>query len=350
MTPSSSSPPTAPWLSVLIPVYNVQDYLTACVQSVVDQSADDAAGVEVLVLDDCSTDESAELMQSLAERWPGRLQLLQHTANAGLSTARNTMIDHARGEYLWFLDSDDKLLPGAIAGLRRIVQRHAVDMVLCDFRVWRKRERIKHVLRGERHRATFDGPSGGPQDGGDALAAGLLMTGQLHAWSKISRRALWSGGLRFPAGRYFEDMATMPQAARRARSFYYAPQAWVAYRQRDGSILSSTSVRKATDQSGALLAFAAERAALQPPEPLPGGLRFALAHQCARNLAGAMRSLQRIGAAEPLDVRQAAAARFRSDFDTASPLPLAALRWQYLRRGWLLRAARLGRWYAWQPR
>ncbi|WP_311223384.1 MULTISPECIES: glycosyltransferase family 2 protein [unclassified Acidovorax] len=351
---TSSTPPSAPWLSVLIPVFNVEDYLTACVQSVLDQSADDAAGVEVLLLDDCSTDSSAQLMQSLAERWPGRLRLLRHDANAGLSAARNTMIDSARGDYLWFLDSDDKLLPGAIAGLRRIVQQHAVDVVLCDFRVWRRHERIKHVLRGERHRATFDGPSGGPQEGGDALAAGLLMTGQLHAWSKISRRALWADGLRFPPGRYFEDMATMPLVARRARSFYYAPQAWVAYRQREGSILASTNVRKAADQSGSLLAFAAERAALQPndalPDRLPDRLRLALAHQCARNLVGAMRSLHRIGTAEPLPVRQAAAERFRLDFDTASPIPLAALRRQYLWRGWWMRGLRLGRWYAYQPR
>ncbi len=337
---------TQPWLSVLIPVYNVEPYLTACVKSVVEQSVDDAAGVEVLLLDDRSTDGSAQLMQDLAERWPGRLLLLQHDANAGLSAARNTLIDHARGDYLWFLDSDDKLLPGAIDGLRRIVQRHAVDVVLCDFRVWRKKERLKHVLRGERHRATFDGASGGPQPGGDALAAGLLMTGQLHAWSKISRRALWAGGLRFPVGRYFEDMATMPLLARRAQTFYYAPRAWVAYRQREGSILASTDVRKASHQSAALADFAADCGA----QPASAPLRFALAHQSARNLTGALRSLQRMAGDAPLAVRQAAADRFRADFDRQSPLTLAALRRQYLRRGWWLRALRLGRWYAWRPR
>ena len=116
--------PAAPWLSILVPVYNVQDYLQACLASVVEQVAqlplaeEGGAGVEVLVLDDCSTDGSRALMEQLAQRWPGRLTLMRHAVNQGLSAARNTMIDAARGEYLWFLDSDDKLLPGALR-LRR---------------------------------------------------------------------------------------------------------------------------------------------------------------------------------------------------------------------------------------
>src|SRR5690606_30523197 len=120
---------------------------TACVESVMEQAG---LGVQVLLLDDCSTDGSWALMQTLAARWPGRLQLLQHASNGGLSAARNTMIDAADGEYLWFLDSDDKLLPGSIAELQRIVGAHAPDLVLCDFCVWRERPRLKHVLRGER--------------------------------------------------------------------------------------------------------------------------------------------------------------------------------------------------------
>ena len=136
----------SPWLSILVPVYNVQPYLRECLASVVEQ-LDGDDGVQILLLDDCSTDGSEALMQELARRWPDRLQLLRHERNSGLSAARNTMIDAARGEYLWFLDSDDKLLPGAIASLRAIVQAHAPDVVLCDFAVWREREHWKHRLR-----------------------------------------------------------------------------------------------------------------------------------------------------------------------------------------------------------
>ena len=84
-----------PWLSVLIPVYNVRDYLHECLASVVDQLGDDRS-VQILILDDCSTDGSWVLMQELAQHWPGRLQLLRHERNGGLSAARNTLMQAAR--------------------------------------------------------------------------------------------------------------------------------------------------------------------------------------------------------------------------------------------------------------
>lgn len=334
----------APWLSVLVPVYNVRDYLAECVESVLTQEPGDGA-VEVLLLDDCSNDGSAEVIAQLQSRWPGRLQALRHARNGGLSAARNTLIDAARGDYLWFLDSDDKLLPGAVAALQSIVQAHQPDVVLCDFEVWRERPRLKHRLRGERHRRTFDGRPGVVHHDSAGLLRGLLATGQLHAWSKISRRALWAGDLRFPPGRYFEDMYTMPLAMLRAGSHYYAPQPWVAYRQRGSSILATMTLPKAFDQSAALLPL---RKALEGrAEAANAEVRFAIAHQCARNLQGAMRFVQR--ATAPRDELAAAAARIRADFDTCSPLTAQALQQAYLRRGWWLRWLKFRRAYAHRP-
>ncbi|ABM40441.1 glycosyl transferase, family 2 [Acidovorax sp. JS42] len=338
----------APWLSILVPVYNVQDYLDECLTSVVDQMAalpDGGAGVELLVLDDRSTDGSRALMDALARRWPGRLTLMQHAVNQGLSAARNTMIDAARGEYIWFLDSDDKLLPGALAGLQAAVRRHAPDAVLCDFAVWRERQRLKHRLRGEAHRRTFAGPAGGPFQDRAELLAGLFLTGQLHAWSKITRRALWGADLRFPPGRYFEDMATMPLVLLRARSYCHVRAPWVAYRQRGSSILATMTLPKALDQSRALgdLARALGTAEAAGDPPANARLHFALAHQCARNLVGAARFVQR--AALPGAERQAAARQLRADFAAASPLPVPTLLRAYARRGWWLRAAKLLRIY-----
>lgn len=329
------------WLSLLIPVYNVEPYLAQCVESVMEQAG---AGVQVMLLDDCSTDGSWALMQTLAARWPGRLQLLQHASNGGLSAARNTMLDAADGDYLWFLDSDDKLLPGSIAALQRIVGAHAPDLVLCDFSVWRERTRLKHVLRGERHRRSFAGPSGSLLHDPAQLLAGLLATGQLHAWSKISRRALWPG-LRFPEGRYFEDLMTMPQLATRAASFYHCAQPWVAYRQRGDSILATMNATKARDQAGALLPLAA----CQPLAVLQDArVQFAWAHQCARGFIGAMRYAQRLGQSAPRAQVQALADGLRADFERASPLSPASLAQAYLRRGWLLRWLKLRRWLNWR--
>lgn len=329
------------WLSVLIPAYNVQPYLHECLASVMEQ-ADNDAGVQVLVLDDASTDGTRKLMDALAQRWPGRLQLLRHTRNGGLSAARNTMIDAAKGDYLWFLDADDKLLPGAIDGLRAIVQAYAPDVVLCDFAVWREQERIKHRLRGERHRRSFNGPVRQLVHDRTRLLTGMLGSGQLHAWSKISRRALWGDtftGVRFPVGRYFEDMATMPLMALRAESFYYEPRPWVAYRQRASSILSHMNSPKVLDQSGALRSFA--QALHATSCATHAGLRLALAQQAARSLIGAMRFVQH---SKP-DELEAVADELRRNFLAISPLSPEALARAYLLRGWWLRRWRFLRWY-----
>lgn len=179
---------TDPWLSVIVPVYNAEAYLETCLASVLDQADE---GVELLALDDASTDGSWSRLQTLARRWPGRLRVLRHAHNQGQSAARNTLIDAARGDYLWCVDADDRLLPGAVPRLAAIVRQHRPDMVLCDFQVWRERPRLKHRLRGERHRRSFDGPAGQLVHDRCALLAGLLARGQLHAWSKIARRALW---------------------------------------------------------------------------------------------------------------------------------------------------------------
>lgn len=324
----------APWVSILIPVYNVTAYLAECVESVMHQAE---GGVEVIALDDASTDDSLPQLQALAARFRGRLRVLQHARNAGLSAARNTLLEASTGGYVWFVDSDDKLLPGAIAALRGIVERHAPDLVVCDFQVWRENTRLKHRLRGELHRRTFAGRAGQLSDDRCALLAGLLMTGQLHAWSKIGRRALWADDLRFPPGRYFEDMATMPQLALRARNFYYQPTPWVAYRQRGNSILATMNPQKCLDQSGGLAGLA------KALEADAGGcrdnahVRLAMAHQSARNLIGAMRFLRRQPDAAAM------AEQVRQDFCALSPLSPRQLERAYLSRGWWLRYARFHR-------
>ena len=339
------------WLSVLVPVYNVLPYLHECLASVVEQAGDDK-GVQVLALDDASTDGSWALLQELALRWPGRLQLLQHAHNGGLSAARNTLIDAAQGNYLWFLDSDDKLLPGAIERLRAIVQTQAPDVVLCDFSVWREHPQLKHRLRREQHRRSFEGPVRQLVHDRCALVAGMLATGQLHAWSKISRRALWGQDLRFPLGRYFEDMATMPLMALRAQSFYYEPLPWVAYRQRASSILASISLPKALDQSAALLPLA-QALRLTPCYAHPG-VQLALAQQAARCLTGALRYVcQTQGGAEPGagpgEPPSRVAEHMRQNFCEISPLAPQALARAFLLRGWWLRRRRFLRWFRARP-
>lgn len=250
MTMQAHSPP--PWLSILLPAYNVEPYLAECLQSIASQWS---TGVEVIVVEDCSTDGTAAELARLKREILPALNILHHSTNQGLSAARNTGLDAAAGEYIWFLDSDDMLAPGCIAQLKSIVDQHAPDLVLCDFRMLREKMRLKHRLRGELHRSTFHGPSDQLSRDKAALLNGVFHAGQMHSWSKISRKALWRSGLRFPVGRYFEDARTTPDLLLAAESFYHCAQPWVLYRQREGSILASMNARKLVDMFSAFDEF-----------------------------------------------------------------------------------------------
>lgn len=340
------------WLSVLVPVYNVLPYLSECVESILEQ-IDGSGDVQILLYDDASTDGSGEFAQQLVQRWPERLSLLRGRKNAGLSMARNRLTDAATGEYLWFVDSDDKLLPGAVASLHQIVLKYAPDVVLCDFQVWRERPRIKHRLRGEQHQRAFAGPSRQLCQDRNLLLAGLLSKGRLHAWSKVSRRTLWRGSLNgsdlnFPPGRSYEDISTIPLLALRAESFYHEPAPWVAYRQRSDSILATPNISKAMDQSSALRDFSRELKST--PSWSDQGARVGLARQAARNLTGAMRVLWRqVGGMQQQEQVVALAEQVRQDFLHTSPLsPDELARW-YARRGWWLQRRKFLRWFHAQP-
>lgn len=95
-----------PKVSVIIPIYNVAPYIERCLKSVVSQSFND---VEVIIVDDCGTDNSMDLVQAFVRNYQGPVyfNILHHSQNRGLSAARNTGIKEANGEYVMFLDSDD---------------------------------------------------------------------------------------------------------------------------------------------------------------------------------------------------------------------------------------------------
>ncbi|SHF15842.1 glycosyltransferase family 2 protein [Thermomonas hydrothermalis] len=233
-----------PWLSILIPVYNVSAYIGPCLDSVLAQSADDP-GIELILLDDASRDDSWAQVEAYAARHPGKLRLLRHPDNRGLSAARNTLLTHATGRYVWFLDSDDMLLAGAVAGLRDIVHRHQPDLILCDYRLLDDTQ-PSQSRRKSRMQRTHTGPSRRCMDDPVTLLSGLLTCRQPHAWSKIAKRPLWAAAP-FPEGRYFEDIAVLPSLLAVTRTWWHTATPWVAYRRHGSSILATLNEKKFHD-------------------------------------------------------------------------------------------------------
>jgi glycosyltransferase involved in cell wall biosynthesis len=225
---------TGIWLSILLPVYNVEPYLAACVHSILEQ-LDDDAGVQIIMLDDVSTDGSRAIAESLCKAYPKHLKLIYHNVNQGLSAARNSLLEAAEGEHIWFVDTDDYLLPGAISGLRTILEKHGPDLILCDYR-------RNHFVK----RLSFYGPTRQISTDIGLLVTGVFKSRKMYSWIKISRRSMWDDGLRFPVGRIFEDIATTPWLLLRARNYYYVPSPWIFYRRRAGSIIHSLKLETAT--------------------------------------------------------------------------------------------------------
>ncbi len=118
-----SSPTQCPDVSVIVPVYNAAEYLEPCLHSLL---ASQTASIEVICVDDGSSDRSAAELQRLQAEDP-RIIILQHPANRGAAAARNTALAHARGRYTLFADADDAIVPGAIDTLVR-----QADSLDCD--------------------------------------------------------------------------------------------------------------------------------------------------------------------------------------------------------------------------
>ncbi len=114
-------------VSIVIPVYNVEKYLKECVDSVINQSY---ANLEIILVDDGATDSSGDMCDKYADIDP-RIRVI-HRENGGLSAARNTGLDAATGEYIYFLDSDDYIEKDTVSSLVETFESENADVVFFD--------------------------------------------------------------------------------------------------------------------------------------------------------------------------------------------------------------------------
>ncbi len=125
-------------ISIIVPVYNVERYIEECLKSVMEQNFGGA--LECIVVDDCGSDSSMAVVERLTGAYTGPIEfrIISHDRNRGLSAARNSGIRAASGDYVSFLDSDDRLLPGAIAAMAVVAENFQVlilSRVTCGLRI-----------------------------------------------------------------------------------------------------------------------------------------------------------------------------------------------------------------------
>lgn len=115
-------------ISVIVPIYNVEKYLTACIRSITEQTYTD---LQILLIDDGSTDQSGMICDAFAEK-DSRIKVL-HVENRGVSAARNTGIEMAEGEWTAFVDGDDIVHPELLARLLETAERTGADVCKCGY-------------------------------------------------------------------------------------------------------------------------------------------------------------------------------------------------------------------------
>ncbi|MFJ5118453.1 glycosyltransferase family 2 protein [Kitasatospora sp. NPDC088548] len=227
-----------PRFSVIVPVYQVQEYLTECLDSVLGQGGPD---LELIAVDDRSPDGCGAMLDGAAARDP-RVRVLHLPENVGLGRARNAGLAVATGEYVVFLDSDDTLTPGLLKAVDdRLAAGGDPDILVYDYARTYAEGRITRAASAH----VFGAAS--PEVFGLAARPDLLDLLQV-VWNKAYRRGfITEQGLTFPAG-YYEDTPWTYPALLAAASITLLDQVGVHYRQRqEGGNILATASRKHFD-------------------------------------------------------------------------------------------------------
>lgn len=117
---------TKPFFSIVMPAYGVEKYIERAIQSILKQTFQEW---EILVIDDCSPDKSAEIAENYAKK-DSRIQVLHHTENKGLSMARNTGTEAASGEYIWYMDPDDYVEADLLERVKQSLEKNPAEVVM----------------------------------------------------------------------------------------------------------------------------------------------------------------------------------------------------------------------------
>lgn len=211
-------------LSVITTVYNSAIYLEDCVDRILSQLGD---GMEVLLVDDGSTDGSGELCDTVAAT-VSRIRVL-HLPHGGVARARQAGLEAARGEYILYIDADDEVAPTMIADMMHVAVKDDADMVVCDYNELTSEGKIYR----KQQPSALDGKT----------VLDDMLTGKLYGalWNKLLRREwLVQSKARFPEQLHMrEDLVFLSQCLPTAKRIAYLPKALYGYNRRNVHALTN---------------------------------------------------------------------------------------------------------------
>lgn len=224
-------------ISIIIPIYNVRDYIIECLDSVANQKC--KSEIECLLIDDCGTDDSMVLVSEWITDYHGdfSFQVIHHDHNRGLSAARNTGMDAATGDYIFFLDSDDLIKENCISCFEAFINDHpSMDVVVCGIELIggtesdlpRIKESLPEIVRGQ-----------------DIMKSLSRFDWFVLAQSKFySRTFIEDNKISFLEGIIHEDNLWTFHIATKASTLGVIKKPCYLYRIREGSIMTSTKAIK----------------------------------------------------------------------------------------------------------
>lgn len=210
---------------MVVPVYNVEEYIEQCILSVLNQ---DFSDYELLVVDDQSPCGSIKLVEDIFSRYGfTRGRIIHREKNGGLGAARNTGIKAAKGKYILFLDSDDWLAEGALSAVIKKAVDTRADLVAFDFL-------LSYPLK-EVPQHTFKNCAAGEE-------RKFILNYNPCAWNKLYLRSVFTEEqFFFPEERqWYEDVATIPMIMSTTKKVAVLQEPLIHYRQRSGSIMDET--------------------------------------------------------------------------------------------------------------
>lgn len=218
-------------ISIVVPVYNVEEYIDECIKSIINQDYND---FEIIIVNDGSTDSSGDMIKKYAEL--ENVKII-HKENGGLSSARNTGLLSCSGDYILFLDSDDKFYSNDVlsSSANKIIQDD-LDILIFDYCIWDNQsdEIYRHLKQLENKIVT------GKEFYNKSVKENKITS---VVWNKMIRKDLLTvNDLTFVDGLIFEDVVYTPTVMYTAKKVMYLPIIGLYYRQRAGSIMSSTSL------------------------------------------------------------------------------------------------------------
>ncbi len=224
-------------ISLIIPVFNVEEYLRQCLESIIKQSF---SNYEVIIVDDGSTDKSMEIIREYEKKFK-RVKILSQR-NKGVSEARNLALKHAKGEYVLYIDSDDFLKFNMLELMVNKANKTKADIVMCNYNLYygvnNKNNRVVsyNVLEDKIYSSS------------EVIDMILNFNIQGQLWNKLFKRSLLlENNFEFESGRYVQDIFPVFKVINKSNKIAFINEYLYYYRQRETSTIHKKNTKLAED-------------------------------------------------------------------------------------------------------